>query len=107
MYNTRRPHSSLDRQTPDQAYFNAGTDDGGGISKAEIHLEKRPKLFRQTEPPLTAIFEKQCVPSDRETHALLFMSPSFRIRASFSFGATTIIPCRGVSGTPIQNVKFI
>ncbi|HBF29915.1 integrase core domain-containing protein, partial [Rhizobium sp.] len=22
-YNTRRPHSSLDRQTPDQAYFNA------------------------------------------------------------------------------------
>jgi putative transposase len=24
-YNTRRPHSSLDRQTPDQAYFNART----------------------------------------------------------------------------------
>ncbi|NTA14011.1 transposase [Agrobacterium tumefaciens] len=23
LYNTRRPHSSLDRQTPDQAYFNA------------------------------------------------------------------------------------
>lgn len=22
-YNTRRPHSSLDRKTPDQAYFNA------------------------------------------------------------------------------------
>jgi len=22
-YNTRRPHSSLDRQTPDEAYFNA------------------------------------------------------------------------------------
>ena len=22
-YNTRRPHSSLDRQTPDQAYFNS------------------------------------------------------------------------------------
>jgi putative transposase len=22
-YNTRRPHPSLDRQTPDQAYFNA------------------------------------------------------------------------------------
>lgn len=22
-YDTRRPHSSLDRQTPDQAYFNA------------------------------------------------------------------------------------
>ncbi len=24
-YNTRRPHPSLDRQTPDQAYFNALT----------------------------------------------------------------------------------
>jgi putative transposase len=24
-YNGRRPHSSLDRQTPDQAYFNAPT----------------------------------------------------------------------------------
>jgi transposase InsO family protein len=24
-YNSRRPHSSLDRQTPDQAYFNALT----------------------------------------------------------------------------------
>jgi putative transposase len=22
-YNTRRPHSSLDRQTPDEVYFNA------------------------------------------------------------------------------------
>ena len=34
-YNIRRPHSSIDRQTPGQAY-----------------LTKRPKLFRQTEPPL-------------------------------------------------------
>ncbi|TRA84139.1 hypothetical protein EXN24_25670 [Rhizobium rhizogenes] len=25
LYNTRRPHSSLDRQTPDRAYFNALT----------------------------------------------------------------------------------
>ncbi len=25
LYNGRRPHSSLDRQTPDQAYFNALT----------------------------------------------------------------------------------
>ncbi|SCX35651.1 putative transposase OrfB [Agrobacterium rosae] len=24
-YNSRRPHSSLDRETPDQAYFNALT----------------------------------------------------------------------------------
>ena len=51
-YNTRRPHSSLDRQTPDKAYFNALANDGGGIIEAEIHLAKRPKLFRQTEPPL-------------------------------------------------------
>ncbi|MGF9567809.1 hypothetical protein AAIH70_30455, partial [Neorhizobium sp. BT27B] len=28
--------------------------DGGGIIEAEIHLTKRPKPFRQTEPPLLA-----------------------------------------------------
>ncbi|MES4993917.1 hypothetical protein ABVB70_26885, partial [Agrobacterium radiobacter] len=28
--------------------------DGGSIIEAEIHLTKRPKLFRQTEPPLRA-----------------------------------------------------
>jgi len=34
-YNTRRPHSSLDRQTPDQALLQrAGTNDGGGIIEA-------------------------------------------------------------------------
>ncbi|MGO7079335.1 hypothetical protein ACCT03_37025, partial [Rhizobium johnstonii] len=27
--------------------------DGGGIIEAEIHLAKRPKLFRQTEPALS------------------------------------------------------
>jgi hypothetical protein len=32
----------------------AGTNDGGGIIEAEIHLAKRPKLFRQTEPALSA-----------------------------------------------------
>ncbi|MBB4145961.1 hypothetical protein GGQ72_004529, partial [Rhizobium rhizoryzae] len=30
----------------------ARTNNGGGIIEAEIHLAKRPKLFRQTEPPL-------------------------------------------------------
>ncbi|WP_210214406.1 hypothetical protein, partial [Sinorhizobium medicae] len=30
----------------------ADTDDGGSIIEAEIHLAKRPKLFRQTEPAL-------------------------------------------------------
>lgn len=53
-YNTRRPHSSLDRQTPDQALLQrAGTNNGCGIIEAETHLAKRPKLFRQTEPALT------------------------------------------------------
>ena len=54
--NSRRPHSSLDRQTPDQAYFNAlAPIDGGGIIEAEIHLAKRPKLFRQTAPALSVL----------------------------------------------------
>jgi hypothetical protein len=29
------------------------SDEGGGIIEAEIHLTKRPKLFRQTEPALS------------------------------------------------------
>ncbi len=33
----------------------ADTDDGGSIIEAEIHLAKRSKLFRQTEPPLSAL----------------------------------------------------
>ncbi|RAS02512.1 putative transposase [Ensifer adhaerens] len=54
-YNSRRPHSPLDRQTPDQALLQrARANNGGGIIEAEIHLAKRPKLFRQTEPPLSA-----------------------------------------------------
>ncbi|MDH7804563.1 hypothetical protein P3T31_004631 [Rhizobium sp. AN70] len=52
LYNNRRPHSSLDRKTPDRALLQrADANDGGGIIEAEIHLAKRPKLFRQTEPP--------------------------------------------------------
>ena len=38
-FNTRRPHSSPDRQTPDQANFNVGANYGGGMFEAEIHLE--------------------------------------------------------------------
>ncbi|MBB4408717.1 hypothetical protein GGE29_004372 [Agrobacterium tumefaciens] len=50
-YNSRLPHSSLDRHTPNQALLQrAGTNDGGGIIEAGIHLAKRPKLVRQTEP---------------------------------------------------------
>lgn len=38
-YNARRPHSSLDRMTPDEAYFNAPMPNpGSGITKAKIHL---------------------------------------------------------------------
>jgi len=53
-YNSRRPHSSLDRQTPDQALLQrAVTDNGGSITEAEIHLRNPRDLFRQTEPPLS------------------------------------------------------
>ena len=41
-YNTRRPHSSLDRQTPDQALLQcADANPGGSIIEAEIHLSTR------------------------------------------------------------------
>ena len=52
-YNVRRPHSSLDRNTPDEAYFNAQqANPGCGITTAEIHLTAAKSLFKQTEPPL-------------------------------------------------------
>lgn len=52
-YNTRGPNLSLDWQTPDQDYFKgADTDDGDDVIEAEIHLAKRPDLFKQTEPAL-------------------------------------------------------
>jgi len=38
-YNTKRPHSSLDGQTPDQALLQcADANQGGGITRAGIHL---------------------------------------------------------------------
>ncbi|WP_205928130.1 hypothetical protein, partial [Rhizobium leguminosarum] len=39
------------------------TNDGGGIIEAEIHLAKRPKLFRQTEPALTILFQETDIQS--------------------------------------------
>jgi putative transposase len=52
-YNGLRPHSSLDRQTPDEALLqSAAANPGGGIIEAEIHLATARKLFKQTEPPL-------------------------------------------------------
>ena len=56
-YNVRRPHSSLDRQTPDEAYFNcAAANPGCSITEAEIHLTEATSLFKQTEPPLVETF---------------------------------------------------
>ena len=40
-YNSRRPHSSLDRQTPDQAYFNRLPQTRGGLNPAGFHLSNR------------------------------------------------------------------
>ena len=56
-YNGRRPHSSLDRMTPDQAYFTRLPQDRGSLNPAGFHLSRREPLFRQTEPPLRAVWE--------------------------------------------------
>ena len=48
-YNIRRPHSSLDGQTPDQAYLttprHATPNPGRGITERKIHLGNGSKLF--------------------------------------------------------------
>jgi hypothetical protein len=52
-YNARRPHSSLDRRTPDEAYLHcAAANRGCSITMAEIHLAAANRLFKQTEPDL-------------------------------------------------------
>jgi hypothetical protein len=49
LYNGRRPHSSLDDRTPDQAYFNlAATPPLGSLTSAEAPLIDAEILFRQT-----------------------------------------------------------
>ena len=47
-YNGRRPHSSLDRRTPDQVYF---THPHGSLTTADAPLIAAEKLFRQPGPP--------------------------------------------------------
>ena len=47
-YNGRRPHSSLDRQTPDQAYFTRLPHIRSSLNPAGLHLSQRKLLFRQT-----------------------------------------------------------
>ena len=44
-YNTKRPHSSLDRQTPDRAYFNALLPILSSSTMGRIHLYQPNKLF--------------------------------------------------------------
>ena len=50
-YNARRPHSSLDGMTPDQAYFGAAASPLGSLTPAEAPLIDAENLFRQPGPP--------------------------------------------------------
>src|SRR4051795_13166578 len=52
-YNSRRPHSSLDRQTPDQAYFTRLPQIAAARTREMLPLTKPETLFRQTEPALS------------------------------------------------------
>ena len=55
-YNTRRPHSSLDRQTPDRAYFNALTPMMVAAYRGGNPLSKTPETVqtnRATSKPKT------------------------------------------------------
>ncbi|WP_168927619.1 multidrug effflux MFS transporter, partial [Brucella gallinifaecis] len=71
---------------------------GGGIIAAEIHLTKRPKLFRQTEPPLFMLPES--LPKEKRTKLNLdfvarayveilsdrhFLTPALALAVTFIF----------------------
>ena len=49
LYNRRRPHSSLDDRTPDQAYFDLPPLRAGGLTPADAPLIDAEFLFRQPE----------------------------------------------------------
>lgn len=51
-YNARRPISSLDDMTPDQAYFQPSAAPRGGLISAEAPLIDAESLFRQAGPAL-------------------------------------------------------
>ena len=53
-YNGRRPHSSLDGTTPDQAYFTPLPHPLGSLTPADAPLIEAENLFRQPGPPLAA-----------------------------------------------------
>ena len=50
-YNGRRPHSSLDGTTPDQAYFTPAALPLGSLTPADAPLIDAENLFRQPGPP--------------------------------------------------------
>ena len=52
LYNAKRPHQSLDRRTPDVAYFTPHANPSGGVTTGGNPLNDSPELFKQTEPPL-------------------------------------------------------
>ena len=54
LYNRRRPHSSLDGMTPDQAYFGPhehAADPLGSLTPAEVPLIEAEKLSEQESRP--------------------------------------------------------
>lgn len=54
LYNRRRPHSSLDDQTPDQAYLghnSHATDPLGGLTPTDDPLIHAESLSEQVRPP--------------------------------------------------------
>ena len=52
-YNSRRPHSSLGRQTPDQKYFDPPAAYQGSLTQpGAIHLSTPIQLFKKSGPPL-------------------------------------------------------
>ena len=53
-YNSRRPQSSLDGKTPDQACFNQPMPEAAAAEPRRKPLENARNLFRQTEPPRRA-----------------------------------------------------
>ena len=52
LYNSRRPHSSLDGMTPDQAYFHPAATPLGSLTLADAPLIEAENLFKQPGPPL-------------------------------------------------------
>ncbi len=54
LYNRRRPHSSLDGMTPDQAYYGAhelAASPLGGLTPADVPLIEAENLSEQPGPP--------------------------------------------------------